>query len=160
LDLMNIALLSKWIWKLFNGSGLWQTILKEKYLRGKTLRQVSYRNGDSHFWQGLLEVKTLFLNCCKFQIGDGRSVSLWEDNWMGDFTLASSFPRLFAISLTPNITVRKAFDKGLGNMSFRRASVGAKQGMWADLRKLCESFMFSEGQDTLCWLLTESGSSQ
>jgi hypothetical protein len=157
LDLMNIALLSKWIWKLFNGSGLWQTILKGKYLKGQTLRQATYRNGDSHFWQGLLEVKTFFLNCCKFQIGDGRSVSFWEDNWLGDFTLAASFPRLFAICLTPNITVRKAFDEGLGNMAFRRALVGAKQGMWADLRKLCEAVTFSEGQDTLCWLLTESG---
>jgi hypothetical protein len=67
------------------------------------------------------------------------------------------FPRLFAISLTPNITVTKASDEGLGNMAFRRALVGAKQGMWADLRKLCEAVTFSEGQDMLCWLLTEFG---
>jgi hypothetical protein len=65
-------------------------------------------------------------------------VSFWEDNWLGDFTLAASFPRLFAISLNPNIIVRKAFDEGLGNMAFRRALVGIKQSMWADLRNLCE----------------------
>jgi hypothetical protein len=75
LDIMNIALLSKWLWKLFNSSGLWQTIIKKKYLGDSTLRQVTYRNGDSHFWQGLLEGKSLFLSCCKFQTGDGRSVS-------------------------------------------------------------------------------------
>jgi hypothetical protein len=53
--------------------------------------------------------------------------------------------------------VRKAFDEGLGNMAFRRTLVGAKQDMSADLKKLCESITFSEEQDTLYWLLTESG---
>ena len=35
LDLMNVALLSKWLWKLFNESGPWQQILVNKYLKKK-----------------------------------------------------------------------------------------------------------------------------
>jgi hypothetical protein len=67
-------------------------------------------------------------------------VSFLEDNWLGGFTLFASFPGLFAISLNPNITVRKALDEGLENMIFRRALVGVnKWDMWVDLRKLCES---------------------
>jgi hypothetical protein len=157
LDVMNIALLSKWLWKLFNGSGLWQTILKKKYLNGSTLRHATYRNGDSHFWQGLLEIKHLFLSCCKFQIGDGRDTSFWEDNWLGDFTLSTSFPRLFAISSDPKITVRKAYDVGLNNMKFRRAMVGVRMELWSKLKELCGQMTFSETQDRLSWLLTESG---
>jgi hypothetical protein len=68
---MNIALLSKWLWKLFNSSGMWQDILKKKYLGNSTFGHVTLRSGDSHFWQGLLEVKPAFLSCCKFLIGDG-----------------------------------------------------------------------------------------
>jgi hypothetical protein len=32
LDIMNIALLSKWFWKLVNTTGIWQQILEKKYL--------------------------------------------------------------------------------------------------------------------------------
>jgi hypothetical protein len=132
-------------------------LLKKKYLGDSTLRQVNYRNGDSHFWQGLLEGKSLFLSCCKFQIGDGRSVSFWEDNWLGDFTISASFPRLFAISLEPSITVRKAFDNGLDNMRFRRAIIGVRKELWINLKKLCVNVSFSNEQDGLYWLLTDSG---
>lgn len=30
---MNISLLTKWLWKLENGEGMWQTIIKEKYMK-------------------------------------------------------------------------------------------------------------------------------
>jgi hypothetical protein len=34
---MNISLLTKWLWKLENEDGLWQTIVKKKYMKGKPL---------------------------------------------------------------------------------------------------------------------------
>ena len=37
LDLMNIALLSKWLWKMFNETGPWQEMLEAKYLKKSTL---------------------------------------------------------------------------------------------------------------------------
>jgi hypothetical protein len=69
---MNIALLSKWLWKLFNEKGFWQTILENKYLKNTTMGQCTQKVGDSHFWQGLLEVKPLFLSCCNFKVGNGH----------------------------------------------------------------------------------------
>jgi hypothetical protein len=47
LDLMTISLLSKWLWKLFNKDGMWQQILRKKYLSSKTLGQVEVKPGDS-----------------------------------------------------------------------------------------------------------------
>jgi hypothetical protein len=32
LDIMNICLLCKWLWKLENEDGAWQSILRKKYL--------------------------------------------------------------------------------------------------------------------------------
>jgi hypothetical protein len=49
LDVQNICLLSKWLYKLLNKNGVWQSIIKKKYLRNKTLSQVNKRKGDSHF---------------------------------------------------------------------------------------------------------------
>jgi hypothetical protein len=54
-------LLSKWIIKLINEDGLWQQLLKNKYLKGRTLSQVDRKKGDSQFWSGLMEVKNLVL---------------------------------------------------------------------------------------------------
>jgi hypothetical protein len=84
-------------------------------------------------------------------------MSFWEDNWLGDFNLSTSFPRLFAISSDPKITVRKAYDEGLDNMKFRHAMVGVRMELWIKLKDLCGQITFSETQDRLSWLLTESG---
>jgi hypothetical protein len=69
----------KWIFKLLNEDGLWQQVLKKKYLMGKTLSQVERKKGDSHFWSGLIEVKTLVLERDRFQVHDGSETRFWED---------------------------------------------------------------------------------
>jgi hypothetical protein len=61
LDLINISLLAKWLWKLFNEDNMWQQILKGKYLSSKTLGLVESKPRDSHFWQGLMEAKKILL---------------------------------------------------------------------------------------------------
>jgi len=60
LDTQNKCLLSKWLFKLLNEEGLWQDLLRKKYLKNKTLSQVEKRKGDSQFWSGLMEVKKDF----------------------------------------------------------------------------------------------------
>jgi hypothetical protein len=60
LEIMNIALLSKWLWNFFNEDGIWQKILWKIYLQKQTLYHAVVKHGDSHFWQGLMEIKHLF----------------------------------------------------------------------------------------------------
>ena len=47
LDIMNRCLLSKWLFKLLNGDGLWQNLLRNKYLKGKPLSHMSHKPGTS-----------------------------------------------------------------------------------------------------------------
>jgi hypothetical protein len=61
LDDQNKCLLSKWIVKLLDEDGLWQQVLKKKYMKGKMLSQVAKKKGDSYFWAGLMEVNDLVL---------------------------------------------------------------------------------------------------
>lgn len=68
---MNLALLDKWLWRLENGEGRWQDIIRKKYLNKKTLSQISAKVGDSCFRKGLMDVKDVFLSCCKRKLGDG-----------------------------------------------------------------------------------------
>jgi hypothetical protein len=97
LDVHNKCLLSKWLFKLLNGDGVWQQLLKNKYLRDKTLTQVQYMPGDSHFWAGLMKVKDEFLSMGRFDLGDGSQVRFWEDSWIS--LVASSFPKMTKHSL-------------------------------------------------------------
>ena len=52
LDVQNKCILSKWIFKLLNGDGVWQQLLRNKYLKHKTLTQVQHLPGDSQFRAG------------------------------------------------------------------------------------------------------------
>lgn len=47
LDAQNMCLLSKWLIKLLNEEGIWQTMLKRKYPSKKTLAQVTKQPCDS-----------------------------------------------------------------------------------------------------------------
>ena len=98
LELMNISLLSKWLWKLFNEQGPWQTLLWKKYLSKYTLGQVEAKPGDSHFWQGLMDVKKLFWPCCRICVGNGARTRFWEDVWPRDKPLSVLFPELYLVS--------------------------------------------------------------
>jgi hypothetical protein len=53
-EIQNKCLLSKWLFSLLNTDGAWQQLIKNKYLRNKTLTQVNKRPRDSQFWSGLM----------------------------------------------------------------------------------------------------------
>jgi hypothetical protein len=74
LDLQNKCLLSKWLFRLINEEGVWQTILRNKYLKNRTITQVQQQPGDSHFWSGLMKVKENLLRMGWFKLGDGTQI--------------------------------------------------------------------------------------
>ena len=74
IDLQNQCLLSKWLFKLINEDGLWQDLLRNKYLRHQTIAQVEKKPGDSQFWSGLMNVKRKFLHLGTFHINDGNKI--------------------------------------------------------------------------------------
>jgi hypothetical protein len=135
LEKMNIVLLSKCLWKLFNEDGIWKKNLRRKYLQKQTLCHAVAKNGDSCFWQGLLEIKHFFWNYCRVQVGDRLRTSFWEDQWIGTSCLARAFPRLFTVSVNRNVTVQEVFDKGVNGLRFRRAMVGELREQWVELKK-------------------------
>jgi hypothetical protein len=120
-------LLSKWIVKLSNEDGLWQQVLKKKYLKGRTLSQVAKKKGGSHFWAGLMEVKDLVLQGGLFRVQDGSRTRFWEDLWLGKDHLMVKYPSLYKIVRKKNMSVSQVLSTTLLNVSFRRALVG---GNW------------------------------
>lgn len=69
---MNISLLCKWCWKLENGVGLWQDIIKFKYLKNASICTVSHRQNDSPIWSDLLKVRDIYLQGRKITVKNGK----------------------------------------------------------------------------------------
>ena len=74
LQVKNTALLGKWLFKLLSEEGVWQTLLRRKYVGTKALSQIVWKSGDSHFWAGLMASKNKFFRFGKFSIRDGSEI--------------------------------------------------------------------------------------
>ena len=97
IDIMNQALLAKWLWKIENESGLWQTVIRNKYVKNECISGIRPKPGDSQFWSGIMGVKNVFYKYCKKMVGDGRNTRFWEDWWVDDKPLRIRYPRLYNI---------------------------------------------------------------
>ena len=74
LEVKNRALLGKWLARLLTEDGVWQNMLKRKYVGSKAISQVLWKPGDSHFWAGLMATKKHFFSYGSFSIEDGSEI--------------------------------------------------------------------------------------
>jgi hypothetical protein len=112
--------------KLLSEDGIWQQILQNKYLQGKTLSQVEAKPSDSPFWKGLMRVKELFFTNGFYKIGDGESVRFWEDIWLVQSSLAHQYLSLYNIVQRKNVLVADVLSQSPLNIGFRRSLTGNK----------------------------------
>jgi hypothetical protein len=141
-----------------NEEGVWQEILQNKYLKTKTLSQVSARPTDSPFWKGLMNVKDEFFSRATMIIGNGQKTRFWEDIWLGDTPLKDQYPMLYNILNHTNVTVAQALASNALNIGFRRVLTTYKWDRWVDLVTRVMSVQRTDSEDTFRWNLTNSGS--
>jgi len=58
---MNLSLLCKWWWKLEREEGLWQTIVRQKYMKRECVSQLWHKNSNSPVWNDLLKVRDIYM---------------------------------------------------------------------------------------------------
>jgi hypothetical protein len=66
-----------------NEDGVWQELLRKKYIHSKSLAEVKVKPLDSPFSRGLMKVKEDFLSRGSFTVGNGEGTRFWEDVWLG-----------------------------------------------------------------------------
>jgi len=157
LQLQNKCLLAKWLVNLLNPEGIWQSLLRNKYLSSKSLTQVAAKPNDSHFWRGLMHIKDEVLANGSFDIKDGTNTRFWDDTWVGDKPLKVKYPSLYNIVREPHATVSKVMTTSPLNISFRRALVDNKLAEWLSLVARISNVELVEGSDYFRWSLTKSG---
>jgi hypothetical protein len=72
LEVMNIDLLAKWLWKLFNEKDELQMLLTNKYLKKSTLSQVTPKKWGFPHLARPDGSERYFFSSFKFQVGNGR----------------------------------------------------------------------------------------
>ncbi|XP_051229743.1 uncharacterized protein [Lolium perenne] len=155
--LMNICLMTKWIWKLYVGEqGFWTDILRYKYLRSKDLLVDSHRPG-SQFWNSIQKVKSMFSQGVKHQVRNGESTHFWDDWWQGQGPFKDRYPTLYDIAADPHVTVSGCCSTEGWHIDFPRG-LGAHERV--DLNTILAGVMgfhLSEGHDVISWVLEPSG---
>ena len=157
LKVMNVCLLCKWLWKIENEDGLWQQVIRTKYLHTHTLSHVKLKASHSHFWSGLMKVRDIFFSFCRKVIGNGNMTRFWDDVWIGEKKLIIVFPRLYNLSHSKNVSVAKVMSEGWSVLNFRRNLWGDLAMMWTDLKELCRGVSLTNAEDKCRWTLTKSG---
>ena len=140
-----------------NENGTWQELIRNKYIKNKTLSQVTKKPGDSHFWMGLMGVKEQFLRLGRFKVSDGSQIRFWEDRWLGGAPLKEVYPSLYNIASRKQSIVAEVLRSVPINITFRRALVGNKLLDWQDLIGRIASINLQDGRNSFCWDLHSNG---
>jgi hypothetical protein len=109
---------------------MWQTLLKRKYVGSKALSQVSWKQGDSHFWAGLMATKSKFFRFGQFSIKDGSLIRFWEDSWLGNAPLREQYHVLYNIVRYKSDTIKKVMATSPRDVTFRRDLIGQRLVTW------------------------------
>jgi hypothetical protein len=66
---MNVALMLKWIWKLYqNAEGLWADLIRAKYLRDRDLFDKNVPSHGAQFWSAIQKIKWHFMLGAKHKV--------------------------------------------------------------------------------------------
>jgi hypothetical protein len=156
-EVQNKCLLSKWLFKLLNEDGLWQELLRNKYIKNKTLGSCVKKPLDSHFWKSLMNVKDTFLRYGYFNVKDGSQTRFWVDTWLGNKPLKDKFPALFSIVRRKQDSIATVLNTITLNISFRRNLVGANLTNWNRIVASLQQLSLSQEKDGFFWGLKASG---
>jgi hypothetical protein len=132
---------------LLTEDGIWQTLLRRKYVGSKALSQVLWKTGDLHFWAGHMATKKHFFGHGTFSIKDGSEIRFWEDKWLGNTSLRGQHPALYAIVRHKGDTLAQVLESNPPNMMFRRNLFGPRLVSWESLLQRLANVQLTNGKD-------------
>jgi hypothetical protein len=155
---MNIALMLKWIWKIYqNEEGLWADLLRAKYLGDQDLFSPAVPTKGSQFWNAIQKIKWYFKMGAKHKVHNGWRTYFWLDWWTGTGPLCFTFPWLFACCDNHFTMVQGVRTNDGWRIRFRRTFGLAERVEWENLCKKIVLTPSSVGDDVVRWTLEPSG---
>ncbi|KAB2635258.1 hypothetical protein D8674_025792 [Pyrus ussuriensis x Pyrus communis] len=148
----NEALLAKWLWRFpKEPNSLWHKVIRSKYgMQDNGWNANPPLRGSSRSpWKDISCGLQSFLQCCKFEVGNGERVRCWEDGWLEGGPLKEQFPRLFLLSRMHNQNIASFVDLSINSLSwnfdFRRNLNEVEIEEAARLLQKVENVRFNNG---------------
>lgn len=118
----NQSLMMKWLWKLAaDEQSLWTKVVTEKYgTEGKWTTKSVRSPYDASLWKSIRNLWPKLINKSKFKVGNGRKISLWDDNWLGQGLLKDLFPDIYSLNQQQEVILHEAWTNQGWNLTFRR----------------------------------------
>ncbi|GJV79741.1 RNA-directed DNA polymerase, eukaryota [Tanacetum coccineum] len=160
----NRALLFKWIWRFISqDSSLWTRFIKALYGDHGSIDNPSALSRKSPWSDIIKEVSALalkginLLSFIKKKVGNGEHTCFWEDVWLDDLPLMTSFPRLYALENVKQISVAsKLRDSSLSSSFRRNPRGGIEEEQLLLLVEKISSVLLSNSSDRWRWTLSSS----
>ncbi|KAE8735747.1 THO complex subunit 1 [Hibiscus syriacus] len=158
LNLTNRALLGKWVWKFANDKNfLWKCVLCSKLkvsCNTMSIREVPHSQ-SSWILRGIANnyLKNdsegiSFRSNSKLIVGNGKSISFWNDVWADECSLKSLFPRIFVLSTNKEGKIAEfgSFEPSgwVWNVQTRRSLSDWELVQWMDLMSKLKDIQLSE----------------
>lgn len=153
---MNISLLCKWWWKLDKEAGLWQDIVRYKYIKNASLHNIKHKQTDSPIWSDLLKIKNIYLQGRKMSIRNGEKTLFWKDIWLYNKPMADTHPILFKLAQQKDISVSEVINNPQ-QVTFSRYLLDDWRKDWMNILVDIHNIQLSDGEDTVSWKLGTKG---
>jgi hypothetical protein len=85
--------------------GLWQDIVRLKYVKLSPICLIPNRLNDSPIWKDLMKIRHIYLMGREYKANNGKNVSFWLDTWLGGKPHCQSYPILFEQCLNQHSSV-------------------------------------------------------
>jgi hypothetical protein len=153
---MNISLLCKWWRKLEKEEGIWQDIVKKKYMKGKGVNQLTYKANNSAVRNDLLKIKHIYIKGRIMRLGNGLTIDFWHDIWCRAISLKDKFPNLFKICFDQNRLVSD-MQKLNWKLKFRRWLDEDLQNQLRMMNDMLFRYKTNDSRDVPVWKWENSG---
>lgn len=151
--IMNVALLGKWVIRLYNSGDddMVCCLLRKNYLTTCTFA-VANEKGGSQFWNGLLKIRVWVNWGVIHKVNDGKNTLFWEVTWLNDIPLKLAFPRLFKICSDEKATVYECWDGSCWDIMFRRSFGPNEIAEWDEMMLSLDGIQLDNNSDSLVWV--------
>ncbi|KAA0058980.1 uncharacterized protein E6C27_scaffold98G001710 [Cucumis melo var. makuwa] len=157
LQVTNKALLSKWLWRYFSEpNALWRRLIQCKY-KGKHPGDIPSNNSSSSSkapWRSIIDNIDWFKSNQSWDLNNGDQISFWYSNWSQEGCLSTAYPRLFALTLDKEISVKDAWNT-IDNqwaINFRRELNDRERCNWEKILEILPTPRPNRGSSKPTWI--------
>lgn len=94
-------------WRIIKeDNNLWVKLVHKRYVKHNNILSIKASKSSSWQWKNLLSLRDLFKKGLWWQVGDGKSINFWFDNWLFQYPLQAI---ISPVPGTSNMSVRHCF---------------------------------------------------